>query len=212
MAVCQALKLDGVRCTQSGDMPYFWFKDSHNMFNGQINVCQNHYQTIFGKLMEEEDKAKRMISRLRIKVKNTRQTKKICRRCNCPLDGDLRFAKKCPRCGEDVFNNKTAIIVDDREERTKVYELISSWSGILNHIRNRKCRLCNHSLYDPNCSQCAERSPSRKYSHADSHSFDGKRRTVLLFHTICGRIWMQYAFNFKMLQTTSSQMTLEQTI
>jgi len=192
-------------------MPYFWFKDTHDMFNGQVNICQHHYQLVFGKLMGEEDKAKRMINKLRNEVKNTKSTKKMCGRCLCPLDGDLKWEKKCPRCGDDLFNSKKSITIDDREERTKKYQLISSWSAILNHTRNRKCRICNHDLYDPNCQQCRTRSPSNKYSHADSHSFDGRRRTVMLFHTICGRIWMQSTFGFKMLETTNKQMTLEQT-
>jgi len=216
LPVCQALRQDGTRCGQSGEIPYFWFKDSHNMFNDQVNICQYHYQAVFGKLMEEETKAKMMVNKLRNEVKTTKHTKKICGRCGCYIDPTESSRKACPRCGEDLFNSKKSIIIDDREERTKAYELISSWSSILNHIRNKKCRICNHPLYDPTCWQCSNpmnklrRSPANLYSHADSHSYDGKRRTVMMFHTICGRIWMHSTFGFEMIPTTDKQLTFEQ--
>ena len=98
------------------------------------------------------------------------------------------------------------------EDKKVIGEKIQRWKAILNEIRNKKCRFCNHLLDDPNCIDCKKRQWSEKYTTCDLKSYKNLRRIDILFHTLCGRIWLQAKFGINILPSKSGQYTIEQAI
>lgn len=158
MPTCQVLLENGNRCSVSAnETPYFWFRDSHKLISKEYNICQDHSQTVFSKLLLKEYQQKTIIETIDRKIKN--------------LQAKLKTEKN--------WNNNKEIKIEF-EKKKRMYEH-------LNTIRNRTCRLCNYPLNEPDD---PKKQWSQKYTHIDLHSPRGYRREVLLFHSLCGRIWL----------------------
>ena len=206
MATCCYIKEDGNKCTLYGnDLPYFWFHDAFELVNQEFKLCQHHSNVALGKLMKDENDKTQQISLLRLKLKTEKRVKKMCGVCNLEL---VENFSKCPRCGADTWNSKKIITIEDRQTKNDTWAKIKSLNSILNFIRNKKCRLCNHPLFDPNCKQCEERQTGKKYSHADFKSPVGARRVDCRFHVKCGRIWLQALTGKQLLETKNPQTRL----
>ena len=206
MPVCCYQKIDGTKCMRSGDyLPYFWFRDAIEKINQEFKICQDHSNSVLEKLLSEERQIQRQISSVRLLMRNTKKVKNYCMKCRYEL---VETYRKCPRCGVDLFSNKRTIAIDNQEEKSDYNTRLQALYRILNNVRNKKCRLCNHPLYDLNCPQCAIRQTGFGYSHADFKSPKGFRRADILFHLICGRIWLQTITGIQLLETVSPQTVL----
>lgn len=84
---------------------------------------------------------------------------------------------------------------------------IERWQGILNDIRNKTCRLCEHPL-TCSCNQCFKRHNEDKISSATLFSQKLYRRSTFNFHKICGRIFLA-RFGINLLPSSTGQYTLD---
>lgn len=217
MGRCDYIKDDGSRCNFAGDKnDWFFFRDSHDIFSGVIEVCHMHSQMVFSELIAREEVAKQTLKHLALQYKSIIKSgyevagKRIVRRDYSEMTVYLEDGTSVPFSVLNKINSGNT--QKQRQEDKKVVgEKISKFKGILNQIRNKECRFCGHLLDDPTCNDCKKRQWSDKYTTCDLKSWKNLRRVDLLFHTLCGRIWLQAKFGVKILPSKSGQYTIEQT-
>lgn len=154
---------------------YFWFHDGNGLCDRVFGICHDHSQVIFGKLIESEYGTKSLINVLSQKMKR------------------LERENASVVATENTSRRHEIIILAEKRKRMSEH---------LKNIRNNTCRLCNFPLKEP---QKPDRQIGSCFSHADLHSEYGKRRETILFHTICGRIWMDATFGLNLRKMADRQ-------
>jgi len=187
---CEALTDSERRCGNSYEkMPYFWFNDSEDVFEKKFKICQFCSQRNFGLLLRTEHELKRTIDGRYTEINYLRKQIK--------LNG---ASSKNPNLENQIKTN---------------YEKAKRLQEILKQIRNKTCRLCNYPLKEP---ADPKYQWSESFSHADLHSTRGYRREILLFHTMCGRIWIMQTMSVDqkirqlLLPSKTGQFTIEQSL
>src|SRR3990167_1579145 len=218
MVKCRYIKEDsGIQCNFTGARhDWFYFHDSHDLFAERVNICHEHSQIIFTPLTASEESIKHTLTQLTMEYRTLS-------RKDQPIEGRKVFNQDYNRM-ELILNDGSRLPVEsyrdltspkrqvERDEKKKKnWEERSRLRSLLNIIRNKTCRFCSHTL-DCKCRNCQQRQWSEIYTTCDLKSYRGLRRVDVLFHTLCGRIWLQAKFGIRMLPTKQDQQTIDQVI
>jgi len=189
-------------------MPFFWFNDGMDLIEKKFIICQDHSNMVLGKLLYEETGLIRQINNISKKLKSLKSVTRSCGKCQTVLVDNYKI---CPKCGADLFKTKRIVTVEDRGDKSRLYETLKKLRATLNFARNKKCRLCGHPLFHPKCKDCQNmQGECKKFSSCDFKSSTGYRRADCLFHIKCGRVWLQAVTGITLLPSRENQTTLEQ--
>lgn len=182
MATCQSKNFSGHRCARNtDDAPYFIYHDARGRITGLKNLCQEHSNVILGSLMEKELGYTRLLEQIKKRIDGLYHD----------LNNGDKLADELEKIKQARLEGRprpTFKKIDEIKKEIKVWqEKRKRHYEIRNNERNNTCRFCGFPLAEP---QLPNDQLGTKYSHADFHSSNGKRRADIMFHTECGITWL----------------------
>lgn len=140
---------------------YFWFHDSHELIDEVFKVCHEHSQII---LIDQMTKARRL---------------------EALIDALRRQRDSLHKEGKGRVSETN---INISKEMRILNEKIKFQYGLLNDERNKTCRWCGFPLLEPEFD--SDHLTGNPFSHGDWHTKNGRRREVMMYHTVCGREFM----------------------